>query len=978
VRSLHPDLVTSQQQGGQPFFIIGICAGTNPLGVYTDYADRLLSLDLNEKPFGGVGTILLDNSDLTLNGLDWRGRAVLISLGYVTSSGARSSNMAPWWVLDHKSKDVAGQATVELTLMDTWQRIGLEVIVSGGQNLSGTPLGQFEPGMWIVGRSSGARAKVVFAGSNYLKIGSVQANPSGGGFLTGEIIQSEILPGSTMVISGISDWNGGPGPGWTAQTPYGIIHQLLASMGIQDSLDNSDGIVNIRQIQMYTQTGANVLQVIQDALGRTKTSARIGNDGKVHLFSVVSDPSPSYTYQQGAHTTVRNSLDTRLVLPTRILVYNSKDHLSSSDVLVGSAEDTVASARYGRPILQIVDVEIQSNAEGDEVAAALLRKSQMEAQTGEVESLVNCGQELLDYIQVVDDRTGVTFTGYVGGLRRIYQANQGINKQILSLGGLAEAATLDNPMDQYQTNYPTSKAPEVGYTNVPSPVQAGEKLVLVDVPFTPVSNNRVTWTGGYLRFSDGSVQFIQPGSRDMTSDHEFGWVADGSDTLQWTVSLGGVQGPGRVFVVQLNRDLGVGFNLVQVIPATGDWRLNLDQVYDGPNFARLRRSGVTSLGFVNMDFVAEGSTFGKVQLQALNGGGMVLLDRLIEDTISGTYARPLRTSLQNGVVLLDRVMEGTYGRILAADLDSGHHVRASRITQETNFWLVNDQEKSGAGLAYGFLVSKGVQYGLNITSSLNNRRVELGSYGIIVTGKVTEDPIGGLGFRVTPTSSVDHYLGMDLARSDTGQYLPTFSGYLQASGFVMTSNFSFFGPRLPVGSGNQYTYFNTRDRGNNTTLSVFMPYDDDEGDLGAALNRWHQIYTYFVSAKWSVSCGDPGTVSTNAGVFPYTGNYGFCGNSSNYWSGIYGWDVRYKTLGTFHDEDDFSLVKQLHEGFIKDQHPETGEEVVSIDPARAHPRLLDPTGEFFSAGAVQGLALGTLHKLILRVEELEAELRRRK
>ena len=109
---------------------------------------------------------------------------------------------------------------------------------------------------------------------------------------------------------------------------------------------------------------------------------------------------------------------------------------------------------------------------------------------------------------------------------------------------------------------------------------------------------------------------------------------------------------------------------------------------------------------------------------------------------------------------------------------------------------------------------------------------------------------------------------------------------------------------------------------------------------------------------------------TSDGIYfyPNGASKGSCGTNTNYWKYIYGDNIRYKDLDSFDNHDDISLIKK-----IKEKETTKGGKKRNVWDYDSMPEETKSDG-FYSAGAVQGLTIGTLKQLIDRVEKIENKL----
>lgn len=102
---------------------------------------------------------------------------------------------------------------------------------------------------------------------------------------------------------------------------------------------------------------------------------------------------------------------------------------------------------------------------------------------------------------------------------------------------------------------------------------------------------------------------------------------------------------------------------------------------------------------------------------------------------------------------------------------------------------------------------------------------------------------------------------------------------------------------------------------------------------------------------------------TSPNVRPANVNTGYCGTSVYYWQGGYFNDLRYKTIGLFDMIDDIQALKNIK----ANQRDPTKIDLSSL-PLPVH----NDEG-FVDSGNMTGFIIGTIKKLLTRIEELEAK-----
>jgi len=174
------------------------------------------------------------------------------------------------------------------------------------------------------------------------------------------------------------------------------------------------------------------LQKVKELLRYTNCVARVGLgpygffDEKIHIF----DPTTSGTTYDNQYTLVEGRdndnffnkrFRTRIVSPNYVAF---KNHPSHDDSYSGYAKDDSADLTNMREI-ETHYVRATSNAQCTSLAEAFLSKKQMDAEKGSVVlPFVHFGQEIYDYVNIVDARAGDSRAGNVGFLARFYKPGQ--------------------------------------------------------------------------------------------------------------------------------------------------------------------------------------------------------------------------------------------------------------------------------------------------------------------------------------------------------------------------------------------------------------------------------------------------------------------------------------------------------------------------------------------------------------------------
>ena len=633
MRTLSSGLLAAQRaSSGTPAVSIAIGGSS--------YSNRKKQLIHTERPYGGLATILLDNSD---NGItaDLRGCKVVIGYGF---NGSGESKAASLWVLTQTSLSREGQLLTQLQCIDIWQKLNLlQIIGGGGVELDGTITGTFEPGMKVTGQTSGAKATVLGSGTDYIWVSNVAKGP----FVSGETVQADLYSTTKITLTAVKDISGGSSPNWAGdKTILQIIQQLCAGV-VDVVLDSSDGIVDVTKPTYSTDTGARVLDVIEDMMNYTKCGIRAGNDDKLHIFDISSVPgSPDYSYDSD-HCFYSDLRDVTMILPNKVIVVNAEQVGTGVTPFYGVAEDSDAIAQFGLTVPQLVFADVQSDADAAQLAASRLSRIQKEAIKGTVGAPMNCGEELFDYVRITDNRANIDYYGWVGSLERRWE--EGMYLLTIGLGGLSGAAGL--PPD---TEYPL---PNIAQPPIPPVAQFAPGIAqsptlgayIAPIQITSVDQTHVTWTAGVVTLADGRTQSILAGSLTLTGTHYLFFII-GNNVLQNTTSASQVTGLDRGLVAVVSKGSTSAQKAYALNPFTDSILINTDKVMDGlVTELKLANEAVTNSKIKSI--AAEKISAGNIAAARMSAGVLTALKANVDtlDAIS-VNCGTLTGGILNGVV----------------------------------------------------------------------------------------------------------------------------------------------------------------------------------------------------------------------------------------------------------------------------------------------------------------------------------------
>ena len=629
-------LVAQQAASTEPYIKVDIGPDGAPDYIYSSLDDEIIKLKHIERPFGGVATIVLNNYDKSLKDIDFRGRRVEISYWF-KDIGGTAGKAAPLWVLSDRELSSEGQNQVELICIDIWNVLSLLKMGIGGTRLAGTITGTLALTDTLTGDSSGATGTVILLGTAYVHLGDVS-----GKFVVGEKAKKDVS--NYITIDAVDTVGSSSGPAWNWEvrdkTIENILDQLLSSISVDVDIDVSDGIVDTYKPPYSTVMGQTTfLQVVQDMLRKTKLGFRMQNDGDLHLFEIDDVPGNEvYTYDTD-HVFYVDIRDLSLMLPNRVICVDGEGgHY-------GSAENATAIAAFMAITSFIGADKLVNDAEADSIAAAELARSEWNSAAGNIVAPMNVGQELFDYIKVIDSRNDITYYGWVGGIVREWES--GVYRISLELGNLTGAEGIPGGKDMPAPNVVPPVIPGFGTYDI-KPITMG--AYIANVEFTPDAYNHVDWAAGNIQFADGRSQITAAGSLTLTATHYI-YCIWGNTALQNSTSASDATGTDRVLVAVVSKASTTAQLAYALNPHTDSILINTDKVMDGlVTELKLAAEAVSTAKLQDTCVVAGKIATNAVTAQKIYAGAVtaIKIDVATLDAISANVGT-LTAGLINGV-----------------------------------------------------------------------------------------------------------------------------------------------------------------------------------------------------------------------------------------------------------------------------------------------------------------------------------------
>ncbi|MBA7476034.1 hypothetical protein ES707_11409 [subsurface metagenome] len=731
---------------------------------YTYERDRILSKHHPEGPWSQTARIVLHNRDSALTALDFKGFKGVISDGAIGDAGEEYSACAPLWVVAQKFGSYQGELECTLSL------IGIPDLLAEDK-----------------------------ASRNY--------NPDKDDTKTIETLLIEVLEASLGCFSHCK--------------AYEVV------------IDSRDSLINTYKPKdgFRVYKGSSRLNIAKRLLDCTECVMLAKADEKLHIFLPQITGTPVYSYSlEAGHSFFASAHRKALIIPNYIYVSSSPPTVPNwvtvtSDPYSGEAKDQTDIDKFGArrhttdfgagnlasdaECEEYADLELdryialhdpyyegiaidqvsidaigeirayrQGSFEDDDqaqqVAEAILAKYKLNAEMGAASVPNNVGQEVYDYINVVDSRQGDERAGNIGRLTRHYDALKAEWPMSFNFGQRPEAAVDIMPIVEEATPYFGQLIVDNLYAqNILADSLDFSWLdpATCNIDLSKIGDNLDNLPDGEFYARVKKLHLDAEGGLKMDENIVFD---EGFDPrTKETAIHRGTTPPEDL--TKLWIDTTTDLNVVKRYNGvTAQWEraspANLDQLENGIDYARVKKMALNTDGLVLIDQIyTVGGTFGLVKSAVLTADGLILMDELVD----GEYGRVKSAGLSAaGLVLLDRVVEGDYGLVYTADI-SAHHIMLSSvldgggykkytdteylklidieeeadvtagqslsiltdrtlafIADTTTRKTVSADEKTGAGEAHDIFISKLTAYGLSLKTANSSTRVELTVNGL--------------------------------------------------------------------------------------------------------------------------------------------------------------------------------------------------------------------------------------------------------
>jgi hypothetical protein len=513
-------------------------------------------------------------------------------------------------------------------------------------------------------------------------------------------------------------------------------YQVVWDVGydtLADTYKSKDGF------RVYT--GGSRLAALRRVLDFTANVPRFRADGKIHILKPVTTGTAydsEYSLAKGSHTFFHKAYKNSLVFPNRIVITSRPDddpQYSGSAQIDGysSLPDSVKKTKY-------IQARLESNAQAEDIAEALIAKAEMGCSRGHAEVPLNCGAEVFDYVKVTDSRQGDTRTGNLGYVHRRFGQDKWT--MTFGFGNWFEWLKYQKMLKELET-YTGQYFERLSVDNLYAKHIYADSLDMVWID--PEGNIDLDKIGDTLdHLPDGEiyarVKSLHLDAGQIKLDEHVWYKAGYDPSTKWTGS-------------------------------------DLDDLPDGVVYQRVKSAALTADGLVILDQVVAG-TYGLVMATDISAGH-ILLSTVVQSSSYQTATSAQKTAWTAKPNTMDQVGEGTaYQRVKTTEIDSGRIKLTAANYYSTKYsgkWYYEGSSSAGVSLEAGV--------GINIwgrNNALTTRATEtdtiqcyVGSDGAIYAGA------GAVKLNSTGVTITGEYLKFDLAGTTRGKI------YVNASHLVL-------------------------------------------------------------------------------------------------------------------------------------------------------------------------------------------------
>lgn len=395
-----------------------------------DTTNRILAIVQEETPFGDTAEIILDNSDQYFSTRDLRGILINLRFGF----GSETSPVPSLYVHQQEDISLAGQLFTRLSCLGNWNKLAMQRIM--GDSISVVPKTLTDTVKEIIeARIFDSMALVVNTSDGEQDIKVPNASYEIDTDRRTIIRECNGLTGNLLFMRGADMYMIEKNDSQQHRITGTISGTFVAGETVEQAVTGATG-------KFVYQTATYIVLEAETGTFTISANQLSGDTATLSNPSAIDAHDYLYGPLSGAHTFYSSIHAQSLLTANRIIAVDAlPDTAETNFAYSGEANDTDDQATFGVSTLIIEDPSISTDEEAATVAAARLLHIKNESVGGSLVAPMNCGQEIYDYVQVTDNRSGQTKSLRVSQIIRRYQTNSiygtgGVYTIQLGFGGL--------------------------------------------------------------------------------------------------------------------------------------------------------------------------------------------------------------------------------------------------------------------------------------------------------------------------------------------------------------------------------------------------------------------------------------------------------------------------------------------------------------------------------------------------------------
>ena len=203
-----------------------------------------------------------------------------------------------------------------------------------------------------------------------------------------------------------------------------------------------EGIDTLKNTPFYIPINTTRSKALRDMVDHTPLIMRVEADSKFHFYRPVTSGTPQKEYKlTSGHAFFEKQETAQMAVPNKIVVYGIPPLLDQFgypiNQIMGTAQDNESVAIMGEKIYYETWKGLTSNSDCTNFANSILAKIQMHTKTAEATIPMDCFRQIFDFVRITDVRQNSSKDGNIGYIQRYFNPKAGY-RMSFGFGGWAD------------------------------------------------------------------------------------------------------------------------------------------------------------------------------------------------------------------------------------------------------------------------------------------------------------------------------------------------------------------------------------------------------------------------------------------------------------------------------------------------------------------------------------------------------------